>query len=87
MGLMQIARHLKKIDDFKEIFEEVFGMSVEEAKARLQKPVEEVKKVEISDEEKKSIEQRNEKVTSPEELVKAFSEDIEEFYPNGKPQH
>lgn len=83
MGLIARARHLKKIDDFKEIFVEIFGMSVEEAKEKLSKADESPKKVEISEDVKAAIKQKNEQITSPEQLVEIFARETEEFYPDG----
>lgn len=82
MGLIARARHLGKIDKFKSMFQEVFGMSVEEAKAKLHEQGQ--KPYEITDAIKEKINEKNEKTMSPEELVEIFAQETEEFYPNGR---
>lgn len=83
MGLIARARQLAKIDEFKEIFEEVFGMSVEEAKKILLEKSMENKPVEISKEQKEKIDEINQKIVSPQELIEQFATETEEFYPDG----
>ena len=86
MGLIARARHLAKVDEFKAMFEEIFGMTVEAAKVKL--TAEQPKPFEITSEIKEKIKQKNEKSMSPEELVEIFAHETEEFYPNGDaPKH
>ena len=42
-----------------------------------------VKVVELTEKQKKDIEQKYQGATTPEDIVKMFAEDAEEFYPNG----
>ena len=86
MGLIARAKHLMKVDEFKDIFVEVFGISIEEAKKRLSD--EPVQRVEVSNETKAKIEENNKKIMSPQQLVEVFAEQTEEFYPDGNaPKH
>lgn len=85
MGLMAIARKLRRQDQFKEDFEEIFGMSVEEAK-KLLVAKKEATPVAVDKETKQKFADDAKKHMSPEQLVEAFSDDVEEFYPNGKPK-
>lgn len=42
-----------------------------------------VKVVELTEKQKKDIAQKYQDATTPEDIVKMFAEDAEEFYPNG----
>lgn len=82
MGLIKEMKHYKKLKEFEETFNEVFGMSVSEAKELLKKPVVNAP-VAVSEEQKaKYAEEALAKMT-PEQLVEIFSGDVERFYPDG----
>lgn len=83
MGLIADVKHYKKVKEFTELFKEIFGMSVEEAKERLAKPVVNNAPVEISEEQKQKYKEEAMSKMTPEQLVEVFSGDVERFYPDG----
>lgn len=85
MGLIQDVKHYKKVKEFESIFFEVFGMTVAEAKKILTEKSTERIDYEPTETEKVAIQKAQNKKSTPEQLEEMFKDDIEEFYPYGKP--
>lgn len=88
MGLVKDVKHYKLVKEVSAIVEEIFGMSIEQIKAKLNEKstVIETKPTlnELTEKEKKAIEDKYKGKMTPEQIVEKFAGDVEEFYPNGK---
>ncbi len=88
MGLIKDVKHFKKVKEFEAMVEEVFGKSVKEIKALIDKSeaIMNYRPVQVSEATKQENIQKALNKMTPEQMVEVFAKETEEFYPDGKPQ-